>query len=169
MLKVAVDGFPQGIVLFVGFCILYLSLKSLFHRGSLEGICCIGDGDTGYGNAVNVKRTVRGYAQAGMAGLWADGWWIQDGRIRGSMIPIDFYQRSSQKLQHLYSAILHIICGILDAELIAMVALTPPGISRYDLSDINIFSSTRSFRMKGVQVIQDHRKKSIFFSESMSL
>lgn len=23
----------------------------------------IGDGDTGYGNAVNVKRTVRGYAQ----------------------------------------------------------------------------------------------------------
>ena len=25
----------------------------------------IGDGDTGYGNAVNVKRTVRGYAQAG--------------------------------------------------------------------------------------------------------
>jgi 2-methylisocitrate lyase-like PEP mutase family enzyme len=27
----------------------------------------IGDGDTGYGNAVAVKRTVRGYAQAGMA------------------------------------------------------------------------------------------------------
>jgi 2-methylisocitrate lyase-like PEP mutase family enzyme len=27
----------------------------------------IGDGDTGYGNAVNVKRTVRGYARAGMA------------------------------------------------------------------------------------------------------
>lgn len=24
---------------------------------------CIGDGDTGYGNAVNVKRTVKGYAQ----------------------------------------------------------------------------------------------------------
>ncbi|CAK8991727.1 unnamed protein product [Durusdinium trenchii] len=37
--------------------------------GSLEQICCIGDGDTGYGNAVNVKRTVRGYAQAGMAGI----------------------------------------------------------------------------------------------------
>jgi len=35
--------------------------------GSLQKICCIGDGDTGYGNAVNVKRTVRGYAQAGMA------------------------------------------------------------------------------------------------------
>ena len=27
----------------------------------------IGDGDTGYGNAINVKRTVDGYAQAGMA------------------------------------------------------------------------------------------------------
>ena len=25
----------------------------------------IGDGDTGFGNAVNVKRTVNGYAQAG--------------------------------------------------------------------------------------------------------
>ena len=29
----------------------------------------IGDGDTGYGNAVNVKRTVRGYHQAGLAGI----------------------------------------------------------------------------------------------------
>jgi hypothetical protein len=28
----------------------------------------IGDGDTGYGNAANVKRTVRGYAAAGFAG-----------------------------------------------------------------------------------------------------
>eukprot|EP00439_Symbiodinium_sp_Y106_P011609 s501_g1.t1 len=37
--------------------------------GSLERICCIADGDTGYGNAVNVKRTVRGYAQAGMSGV----------------------------------------------------------------------------------------------------
>ena len=27
----------------------------------------IGDGDTGYGNALNVKRTVNGYAQAGLA------------------------------------------------------------------------------------------------------
>ena len=26
-----------------------------------------GDGDTGFGNALNVKRTVRGYAQAGFA------------------------------------------------------------------------------------------------------
>lgn len=28
----------------------------------------IGDGDTGYGNAMNIKRTVRGYAAAGFAG-----------------------------------------------------------------------------------------------------
>ncbi len=27
----------------------------------------IGDGDTGYGNALNVKRTIQGYAQAGFA------------------------------------------------------------------------------------------------------
>ena len=30
---------------------------------ALKAIPCIGDGDTGYGNAVNVKRTVKGYAQ----------------------------------------------------------------------------------------------------------
>lgn len=29
----------------------------------------IGDGDTGYGNAVNVKRTLAGYARAGFAGI----------------------------------------------------------------------------------------------------
>jgi 2-methylisocitrate lyase-like PEP mutase family enzyme len=37
--------------------------------GSLKRIPCIGDGDTGYGNPVNVKRTVTKYAQAGMAGI----------------------------------------------------------------------------------------------------
>ncbi|KAL7559502.1 hypothetical protein ACA910_010316 [Epithemia clementina (nom. ined.)] len=36
---------------------------------SATAIPCIGDGDTGYGNAINVKRTVQGYAQAGMAGI----------------------------------------------------------------------------------------------------
>jgi len=45
-------------------------LESAFSIGSaLKSICCIADGDTGYGNAVNVKRTVQGYAQAGMAGI----------------------------------------------------------------------------------------------------
>jgi 2-methylisocitrate lyase-like PEP mutase family enzyme len=34
---------------------------------SAISIPVIGDGDTGYGNAVNVKRTVRGYARAGFA------------------------------------------------------------------------------------------------------
>jgi len=34
---------------------------------ALEGLPCIGDGDTGYGNCVNVKRTIKGYGQAGMA------------------------------------------------------------------------------------------------------
>ena len=32
-------------------------------------IPCIADGDTGYGNAVNVKRTVWGYGRSGMAGV----------------------------------------------------------------------------------------------------
>lgn len=36
---------------------------------ALDRIPCIGDGDTGYGNAINVKRTVKAYAQAGMAGI----------------------------------------------------------------------------------------------------
>ncbi|RLN96679.1 hypothetical protein BBJ28_00012706 [Nothophytophthora sp. Chile5] len=36
---------------------------------ALRIIPCIGDGDTGYGNAMNVKRTVAAYAQAGMAGI----------------------------------------------------------------------------------------------------
>lgn len=36
---------------------------------SLRSIPCIGDGDTGYGNAMNVKRTIAKYSQAGMAGI----------------------------------------------------------------------------------------------------
>ncbi|HEY8947242.1 MAG TPA: isocitrate lyase/PEP mutase family protein, partial [Polyangiaceae bacterium] len=40
-------------------------------RNICEGLTIpvIGDGDTGYGNALNVKRTVRGYAQVGFAGV----------------------------------------------------------------------------------------------------
>jgi 2-methylisocitrate lyase-like PEP mutase family enzyme len=57
-----------------------------------EPIPCIADGDTGYGNAVNVKRTVFGYARAGMAGIM-----IEDqvapkrcGHVAGkSVIPFD--------------------------------------------------------------------------------
>jgi len=36
---------------------------------SITRIPVIADGDTGYGNAVNVKRTVHGYIQAGAAGI----------------------------------------------------------------------------------------------------
>ena len=36
---------------------------------ALKHIPCFGDADTGYGNALNVKRTVRGYISAGMAGI----------------------------------------------------------------------------------------------------
>lgn len=36
---------------------------------SATNIPVIGDGDTGYGNAVTVKRTVHGYIQAGAAGI----------------------------------------------------------------------------------------------------
>ncbi len=40
-------------------------------RNICSGVCIpvIGDGDTGYGNAVSVKRTVHGYIQAGFAGI----------------------------------------------------------------------------------------------------
>ena len=34
-----------------------------------DPIPCIADGDTGYGNAMNCKRTVQGYGRAGMAGI----------------------------------------------------------------------------------------------------
>ncbi|KAL1508279.1 hypothetical protein AB1Y20_004393 [Prymnesium parvum] len=37
--------------------------------GALRHTPCIGDGDTGYGNAVSCKRTVRAYAAAGMGGI----------------------------------------------------------------------------------------------------
>ena len=55
-------------------------------------IPCIADGDTGYGNAVNCKRTVFGYAKAGMAGIM-----IEDqvapkrcGHVAGkSVVPFD--------------------------------------------------------------------------------
>ena len=36
---------------------------------ALKAIPFFADGDTGYGNAVNCKRTVRGYAQVGAAGV----------------------------------------------------------------------------------------------------
>jgi 2-methylisocitrate lyase-like PEP mutase family enzyme len=48
----------------------------------------IGDGDTGYGNAVNVKRTVRGYAQAGFAAVMIEDqvWPKRCGHTRGKQV-----------------------------------------------------------------------------------
>jgi len=48
----------------------------------------IGDGDTGYGNAVNVKRTVRGYAQAGFAAVMIEDqvWPKRCGHTRGKAV-----------------------------------------------------------------------------------
>eukprot|EP00965_Chrysotila_dentata_P254493 6211892-Pleurochrysis_carterae.AAC.2 len=39
-------------------------LDSMRNVSAAVCIPCIGDGDTGYGNEVNVKRTVRGYVRA---------------------------------------------------------------------------------------------------------
>ena len=51
----------------------------------------IGDGDTGYGNAVNVKRTVRGYAQAGFAAIMIEDqvWPKRCGHTRGKQVVAD--------------------------------------------------------------------------------
>ena len=48
----------------------------------------IGDGDTGYGNAVNVKRTVKGYAAAGFAGILIEDqvWPKSCGHVRGKRV-----------------------------------------------------------------------------------
>jgi len=48
----------------------------------------IGDGDTGYGNAINVKRTVRGYAAAGFAGILIEDqvWPKSCGHVKGKQV-----------------------------------------------------------------------------------
>jgi len=48
----------------------------------------IGDADTGYGNAVNVKRTVRGYHQAGLAAAMIEDqvWPKRCGHTRGKSV-----------------------------------------------------------------------------------
>lgn len=48
----------------------------------------IGDGDTGYGNAVNVKRTVHGYAAAGFGGVMIEdqAWPKRCGHTRGKRV-----------------------------------------------------------------------------------
>ncbi len=48
----------------------------------------IGDGDTGYGNPINVKRTVAGYAQAGFAAVMIEDqvWPKRCGHTRGKQV-----------------------------------------------------------------------------------
>uniref|UniRef100_A0A9I9DFK5 Isocitrate lyase n=1 Tax=Cucumis melo TaxID=3656 RepID=A0A9I9DFK5_CUCME len=51
----------------------YISYGEMLDQGQLitqsVSIPVIGDGDNGYGNAMNVKRTVKGYIRAGFAGI----------------------------------------------------------------------------------------------------
>ena len=72
-------GFP--VTFMGGFCVAaaraglpdtgLISYAEMVDQGrnicSAVSIPVLGDGDTGYGNAINVKRTVQGYAQAGFA------------------------------------------------------------------------------------------------------
>jgi 2-methylisocitrate lyase-like PEP mutase family enzyme len=50
-----------------------VSYGEMVEQGSLitqaVSIPVIGDGDNGYGNAMNVKRTVNGFIKAGFAGI----------------------------------------------------------------------------------------------------
>jgi 2-methylisocitrate lyase-like PEP mutase family enzyme len=46
-----------------------MSRAALTITSSLRSTLCIGDGDTGYGNEANVMRTVKRYAQMGLAGI----------------------------------------------------------------------------------------------------
>ncbi|VEU33436.1 unnamed protein product [Pseudo-nitzschia multistriata] len=70
----AVNGYPDTQLVSYGEMqsqtnIVAEGLSSAALELGRDPIPCIADGDTGYGNAVNVKRTVFGYARAGMAGI----------------------------------------------------------------------------------------------------
>ena len=51
----------------------FISYGEMVDQGQLitqaVSIPVIGDGDNGYGNAMNVKRTVKGYIRAGFSGI----------------------------------------------------------------------------------------------------
>ncbi|KAJ1557326.1 hypothetical protein HK096_007892, partial [Nowakowskiella sp. JEL0078] len=61
----AVKGFPDtGLLSFAEMCQVGREITSAI------SIPCIGDGDTGYGNNINIRRTIQEYAkQAGLAGI----------------------------------------------------------------------------------------------------
>lgn len=73
----------------------YLSYGEMIDQGQLitqsVGIPVIGDADNGYGNAMNVKRTVKGYISAGFAGIILEdqvSWFIFD--FTFAMVRIDY-------------------------------------------------------------------------------
>jgi len=63
----AVRGFPDSGL--VSYGEMDASAREICNALRPYKLPCIGDGDTGYGNELNVKRTVKGYAAAGMAGI----------------------------------------------------------------------------------------------------
>ena len=70
----AVNGYPDTQLISYGEMqsqtnIVAEGLSSAGLEMGKDPIPCIADGDTGYGNSVNVKRTVYGYGRAGMAGM----------------------------------------------------------------------------------------------------
>jgi 2-methylisocitrate lyase-like PEP mutase family enzyme len=70
----AVNGYPDTQLVSYGemqsqASIVAEGLSSAALELGSDPIPCIADGDTGYGNAVNVKRTVFGYGRTGMAGI----------------------------------------------------------------------------------------------------
>ncbi len=62
----------------------------------------IGDGDTGYGNVMNIKRTVRGYAACGFAGIMIEDqvWPKRCGHTRGKQVV-----ERSEAMQRLQAAV----------------------------------------------------------------
>jgi 2-methylisocitrate lyase-like PEP mutase family enzyme len=62
--------------------------KGRYIHEATRTIPIIGDGDTGYGNALNVKRTVKGYAAAGFAGILIEDqvWPKSCGHVRGKRV-----------------------------------------------------------------------------------
>ena len=44
-------------------------LGALYHQATHGKLLVIGDGDTGFGGPGNIRRTLRGYAAAGFAGI----------------------------------------------------------------------------------------------------
>lgn len=72
-----------SLLIFSGFCVSaarlglpdvgLISYGEMIDQGRLineaVSIPVIGDGDNGYGNSMNIKRTIKGYINAGFAGI----------------------------------------------------------------------------------------------------